>query len=70
MKRQKKMIRCVNQEGKSPLTVANEYGSIKCIDILTKNDAKALDQNRNAMLLKLAEKLVNAPPDYQKSCFK
>lgn len=66
----RKLTKCKNQEGKTPLTLAIDNSQTKCIQVLRNFDATALAGDRSKLIADLAKKLIEEPADYRKSIFK
>lgn len=70
MKKNKKIARIKNQEGKTPLSYALENAQSAVAQCLRNYDAQATYGDRKTMIEELAIKMMNEFPDYKKSIFK
>ena len=62
-----KLINRENQEGKTPLHLAQEYGHSTCAQLLRDYNAQDKCGNRKLLIKALAEQLVNEPADFKRS---
>lgn len=66
----KRLVKFKNQEGKTPLSYANDNAQSAAITILKQNDGEATYADRQTKIKELAQKMMIEFPDYKKSIFK
>lgn len=70
MKKNKKLARIRNQEGKNALSYALDNAQSAVAQCLRNYDAQATYSDRQQMIQELATKMMNEFPDYKKSIVK
>lgn len=70
MKKNKKLARLKNQEGKTALSYAIDNAQTAVAQCLRNYDAQATYADRTQMIQELALKMMNEFPDWRKSIFK
>ena len=70
MKKMKRLARIKNQEGKNPVTYAQENAQAAVCSLFKTYNCEASQADRNQCIQELAKKLIDEPADYSKSIFK